>query len=97
MEIRDMVRMANQIAAFFKSYPHDEAVNEVSDHINRFWEPRMRVAFLDHIAAGGEGFDQLVKDAASWVRRPRAPGAAAKASSGGSDAQHKDGLESADA
>jgi hypothetical protein len=34
-----MVHMANQIALFFASYPHDEAVAGVADHINKFWEP----------------------------------------------------------
>ena len=72
MEIRDMVRMANQIADFYKGYPHDDAVREIADHINRFWEPRMRRAFFDHMARGGEGFDHLVKEAASAVRRPKA-------------------------
>ena len=71
METRDMVRMANQIADFFKGYGHDEATAEISDHINRFWEPRMRTAFFAHLAKGGEGFDQLVKDAAVKVRKPR--------------------------
>ena len=75
MEIRDMVRMANQIAAFYKAYPHDEAMKETADHINRFWEPRMRMAFFAHIAKGGEGFDQLVKDAAVSVRKPKAEAA----------------------
>ena len=71
MEIRDMVRMANQIAAFFNGYPHDQAVKETADHINRFWEPRMRAAFFAHMAKGGEGFDALVKDAAQLVRKPK--------------------------
>jgi formate dehydrogenase subunit delta len=75
METRDMVRMANQIAAFFKGYPHDEAAKETADHINRFWEPRMRKAFFDHIAKGGEGFDPLVRDAAALVRKPKAEAA----------------------
>jgi formate dehydrogenase subunit delta len=71
MEIRDTVRMANQIAAFFKAYGHDEAIKEIADHINRFWEPRMRTAFFEHLAAGGEGLDGLVKDAARLVRKPK--------------------------
>ena len=69
MELRDMVRMANQIADFNKAYPHDQAVKDTADHISRHWEPRMRKAFFDHIAKGGEGFDQLVKDAAKLVRQ----------------------------
>ncbi|MGH6855910.1 MAG: formate dehydrogenase subunit delta [Aestuariivirga sp.] len=75
METRDMVRMANQIADFFRGYPHDNAVKETAEHINRFWAPRMRRAFFDHMAKGGEGFDPLVKDCATLVRRVKADAA----------------------
>jgi hypothetical protein len=42
-----LVRMANQIATFFHSKPHDEAVAGVADHISNFWEPRMRAQLFD--------------------------------------------------
>lgn len=71
MDIATTVRMANQIADFFKAYPHDQAVKETADHINRFWEPRMRMAFFAHMAKGGEGFEPLVRDAAALVRKPK--------------------------
>ena len=70
MEIRDMVRMANQIASFFKGYGHDEAVKETAYHINSFWEPRMRRLLFAHLDKGGEGLDPLVKDAAAKIKRP---------------------------
>lgn len=63
-----MIRQANQIAAFFRSRPRAEAVAGVAEHINRFWEPRMRKQFFELIAAGGEGFDSLVVEAAPQVR-----------------------------
>ena len=90
MEIRDMVRMANQIASFFKAYPHDQAVKDTAYHINSFWEPRMRALLLRHLAAGGEGLDQLVKDGAEKIRRPREkpePGSPLQHSEG----HHEDG------
>jgi formate dehydrogenase subunit delta len=34
MKSTDMIRLANQIATFFKSYPHEEAVAETAGHIN---------------------------------------------------------------
>ncbi|MBI2720379.1 MAG: formate dehydrogenase subunit delta [Rhizobiales bacterium] len=71
MEPATTVRMANQIADFFKGYPHAQAVKETADHINRFWEPRMRKAFFDYLATGGDGLDPLVKEAAVLVRRPK--------------------------
>ena len=65
-----IVRMANQIAAFMGSKPHDEGVAGLAAHINDFWEPRMRRQFFDLIEAGGAGFDPLVLEAAPKVRRP---------------------------
>ena len=42
MRTEDMLHNANQIATFFASYPHDEAVAGIEDHLRKFWEPRMR-------------------------------------------------------
>ncbi|WP_315918151.1 formate dehydrogenase subunit delta [Mesorhizobium sp. SP-1A] len=65
-----LVMMANQIATFFLSQPHDEAAAGVANHINKFWEPRMRRQFFEMIDAGGKGFKPLVIEAASRIRRP---------------------------
>lgn len=70
MDNSTIVRMANQIAGFFASYDEKEALQEISDHVNRFWEPRMRGSFFAHIDAGGEGFHPLVIKAAKVIRRP---------------------------
>lgn len=72
METRDMVRMANQIGAFFKSYGEKEALEGIAEHINKFWEPRMRRLFFAHLDRGGDGFDALVRKAAAQVKRPKA-------------------------
>ena len=53
VETRDMLRMANQIADFFRSYPHDDAVKEAATHLNNYWDPRMRKHFFDYLAKGG--------------------------------------------
>ena len=58
-----MVTMANQIATFFRSYPHEEAVEGVATHIRQFWDPRMRRTLLAHFEAGGEGLRR-------WSWRP---------------------------
>ena len=69
MSPEKMVRMANQIAAFFRSQPGDTA-ESVAGHLGDFWEPRMRRQLLDHIADGGEGLDPEVIDAAERMRAP---------------------------
>jgi formate dehydrogenase subunit delta len=71
METRDMLRMANQIADFFRSYPHDEAVKEAATHLNNYWDPRMRKHLFEHLAKGGEGLDPLIIDAAAQIRKPK--------------------------
>ena len=71
MENRDMLRMANQIADFFRSYPHDDAVKEAATHLNNYWDPRMRKHFFDYLAKGGEGLDPLIIEAAAQVRKPK--------------------------
>lgn len=70
---RKLAYMANQIAAFFQSMPHGEAVEGVARHINDFWEPRMRRHFFEIVDAGGEGLAPLVLEAAPKVRRPPPP------------------------
>ena len=71
METRDMLRMANQIADFFRSYPREEALREVATHLNNFWDPRMRKHLFEHLAKGGEGLDPLIIEAAAQIRKPK--------------------------
>lgn len=70
MEQNDIVRMANQIATFFKSYSHAEAIPEIAGHINNFWEPRMRSQFFTLLEKSDSGFEPLVIEASKLVRRP---------------------------
>jgi formate dehydrogenase subunit delta len=65
-----LVYMSNQIAAFFKSKPHEEGVAGIAEHINKFWDPRMRRQFFEMIDAGNGGFSPLVVEAAKTIHRP---------------------------
>lgn len=65
-----LVYMANQIAKFMESKPHDEGVAGLSSHINDFWEPRMRRHLFEVLDAGGTGLRPLVRDAAAKIKRP---------------------------
>ncbi len=67
-----LVYMANQIGSFFRSQGEAKAVPGIADHINKFWDPRMRSAILAHWEAGGEGLDPLVRTAMSALRKPGA-------------------------
>ena len=58
-----LVRMANQIAAFFRPYPEAEAAAGTRDHLVAFWTPRMRDDLLAHWRAGAAGLDPVVVSA----------------------------------
>ena len=68
--IAKIVRMANQIGTFFESKPHAEGVAGTAEHINKFWEPRMRRHLFEVVDAGGAGLKPIVLEAAAKVRRP---------------------------
>ena len=70
MQHEKMIRMANQIATFFASQKAEERVQGVADHINQFWEPRMRRQLIAHAGSGGEGLDPLVMQAMAAIREP---------------------------
>jgi len=53
MDGQKLVRMANQIAAFFAAEPDRKAAVEgVAGHLKRFWEPRMRKEILAMVDRG---------------------------------------------
>ncbi|WP_414475250.1 formate dehydrogenase subunit delta [Microvirga sp. M2] len=65
MNTEKLVRMANQIASFFRSYPEDQAVRGIHDHLVAFWTPAMRATFLEHARTDGRNLDPLVVKALS--------------------------------
>jgi formate dehydrogenase major subunit len=46
MDVNNLIRMANRIAEFFEAMPEHEALDGVAQHIQKFWEPRMRLRIL---------------------------------------------------
>jgi len=65
-----LVYMANQIGKFFASQGEAGAVEGIATHIKKFWEPRMRMAILAHLDAGGAGLDPKVRLAIESLRQP---------------------------
>lgn len=68
MSTEKLVHMANQIAAFFKTQPGDDAAERVASHLSDFWEPRMREQLLGYIARGGKGLDAVVLQTVQRLR-----------------------------
>ncbi len=49
----NLIRMANQIGTFFESMPdREEALRGIATHLRKFWDPRMRQAFLAQVDDG---------------------------------------------
>ena len=69
--VEHLTQMANDIGAFFHAEPdREQAVNGVLGHIRRFWTPRMRQKIVEHLKQGGEGLEELPREA---VRRLATP------------------------
>ena len=65
MKIDGLIKMANQIAAFFDGeggHNVEESAKLVATHLRRYWEPRMRAQIIDHLnTQGGAGLDDLAR------------------------------------
>jgi formate dehydrogenase subunit delta len=73
MQTEHMVHNANQIALYFAAYPHEEAVASVADHIQKFWERRMREQLYAYVAQGGSGLHELVLESVKRLSRAGQP------------------------
>jgi formate dehydrogenase subunit delta len=60
MSTQKLIRMANQIADFFRAYPEEEAAAGIRNHLQAFWTPRMRDAIAAYAVEKGAGLDPLV-------------------------------------
>ncbi|MCB8823062.1 formate dehydrogenase subunit delta [Microvirga rosea] len=60
MSTEKLVRTANQIASFFKSYPEEQAVAGIRDHLAAFWTPHMRDTITTYANQKGDKLEPLV-------------------------------------
>ena len=60
METKNLIRMANDIGNFFKSYPDKEqAKKDTASHIQKFWPPNMRAMIKEYVTQTSEKDSQL--------------------------------------
>ncbi|MCX8252801.1 Peptidase [Beijerinckiaceae bacterium RH AL1] len=81
-QIDKLAMMANQIAQFFGSYPHDEAVAGIASHIEAFWTPKMIATFKEGMGDAERHVDPLVIEALSPEVEARDPAEKAAAGPG---------------
>lgn len=71
MKIDPLIKMANQIGAFFDGeYANnpEEAAKQAATHLRRYWEPRMRTEMIAYFnASGGEGLDETAKSGVAML------------------------------
>ena len=61
MDSDNLIRMANQIGQFYESMPdRAEAMRDMVTHLKKFWDPRMRQAFLARVDSGDHGLSPMV-------------------------------------
>jgi formate dehydrogenase subunit delta len=65
-----LVYSANQIADFFKAQGEAKAVPAIADHINKFWDPKMRADFLGLAPEQQTDMKDLVRKALPQVKAP---------------------------
>ena len=71
MSAERLVQMANDIGHFFAAEPkRSDAIAGIAGHIQRFWDPRMRRQIAAHLAAGGEGLEDLTREAIATLKAP---------------------------
>jgi formate dehydrogenase subunit delta len=65
MDPAKLVYMADQIARNFAALGEDQAISATADHIEKFWDPRMKAQILDQ---GEEGLSHVVAQALVKLR-----------------------------
>jgi formate dehydrogenase subunit delta len=70
VEAARLVYMANQIGKFFTTEDPKSAAAMIADHLNRFWDPRMRAEIVAYLEQGGKGLDGPVHQAVLTLKKP---------------------------
>ena len=81
-----LVYMANQIARNFAVSGPEAAARATADHLQSFWEPRMRARIIACLGAGGAGLSPGAAAAIALLRDPGAAAATEGAKAGRPDA-----------
>ena len=70
MDNSNLIKMANNIGAFFKSEPDRAlAVQGVEQHIRNFWEPRMRKQIIEYAQTSNNELMDIVAEAVSHIAK----------------------------
>ncbi|MDP2244307.1 formate dehydrogenase subunit delta [Pseudomonas sp.] len=75
MNTTQLIKMANQIGAFFASQPNlEQARTDFALHLKKQWDPQMRIALYAHIdATAGEDLSAFALEALQGLRQQIEP------------------------
>ena len=59
MDINKLIYMTNQISNYFQSYPEQKAILSTINHINQFWDKRMKKEIVIHVNSNGVGLNKI--------------------------------------
>lgn len=70
MKPDNLIKMANQIGAFFDAMPdRKQAAKDVAAHIQKNWDPRMRAALHKHVSECGDAdLSAMVRQALPLIK-----------------------------
>ena len=78
MNIDHLIKMANEITAFWEGESPETAANDVATHLRRYWEPRMRAQMITYYEERqGSGLNDVAKQAVALLAEQAKAAAAA--------------------
>ena len=69
VDVKKLVRMANQIGENFDTGDKETAVAGVLDHLTRFWTLDMKKQIVSHVRDGKTGLNEIAEAAVSELAR----------------------------
>ena len=68
MNVHHLVKMINEISAFWEGEAGPEnAAKAIANHLQRYWDPRMRREIVVHLHAGGGGLCDTARSAVALM------------------------------
>ncbi len=69
-ESQHLAQMANDIGAFFRAQPHEDAVAGIANHLRSYWTPKMRAQLTSQMNQGAAELDELPREALRALMKP---------------------------
>ncbi|MGH3637592.1 MAG: formate dehydrogenase subunit delta [Mycobacterium sp.] len=62
------IRLINKVVVHFGYLPTEQAVDQVADHVRKFWDPRMKRRLFDLVDSRATDFEPVALAAAALLR-----------------------------